>query len=146
MSVILARLHERQAPGAQMVHIFAAEQDSPDGMRKAYCGFTAHYSWLKSVSGLAGMPCELCLLDAPLKVAETSAEVIELPTEIDMAGPLFAIGLRGERVWHEVPSDPIVGDYESRSVVLTVCGCMGWLMPGDPYLDWSRCRECDETR
>lgn len=147
MTIILARLTEDVPSAQRSVHVFLTGQNSLNGWRQAQCGFTAHHSGLESVPGLAGMPCELCLIETPLEPSAPTQEpdIVEPSAEIDMAGPLFAVGLRGEREWHMVPERPIVGDYDGRKVVLADCGRMAWLMPGEPYSGWPRCGECSSV-
>lgn len=57
-----------------------------------------------------------------------------------------AIGLRGEPEWHDVAPNPLINTYEGRPVVITECGRMGWLRPGDPPEGWQRCSGCAESQ
>lgn len=133
-----------------MVHTFPADQQCDDGMRRAHCGFAAHYSHLEPMLGIAGMPCELCMRAATTSCSayfEPPKHTPEIELRWDHDGvyldsDAYAVGLHGERQVHQVPSKPLWRPFEGRLVVVANCGRLGWLLSGAPPAEWDRCVEC----
>lgn len=137
-NIILARLHA--VYGGGRVHSFDAGQDSHDGIRKAFCGFTAHYSALEPLPGLTGLGCELCIAEAPIATQQPPETCT--PADDPASEQLYAVALRGEREWHRVAMPPVTSTYEYDTVALTTCGSIGILRHGDPPPEWSPCHTC----
>ncbi|MGJ7908513.1 hypothetical protein ACOQFL_18770 [Actinopolyspora sp. H202] len=151
MNVIFARLNENHPPMVRSVHIFApSENIGLDGIRKAYCGFITHYSNLESTEAFAGMPCELCLKDAPVEPAETAparlpeAAKREREPEIDLSRPAYAASLSDDRIWHDISAPLLVRNYRDGHAAQTICGHLGWFTPGTPPSNWQHCPECEQ--
>lgn len=150
MSVIIARLSvgaDRRAD--RRAHFFDPECSlQPGGMRQALCGFTAHESVLEPLPDVVGpLPCELC-------IARTSSHGTLAPPDTQVTVPAddvdsrrtYAVGLRGESEWHDVPEHPVMEIYEGREVVVTECGVIGFLLFGKPPPGYEPCDACPSVK
>lgn len=144
--VILARLRESPDRRAdRRVHFFDVQRNQEDDARKALCGFTAHHAVLELVPEVLGLVCELCIAVASVGSPETDSTSI--PPEDDPDSPAtYAVALRGELVWHQIPERRVVDVYEGREVVVAECGCIAFLVFGTPPERYERCPECATFR
>ncbi|MBE9375994.1 hypothetical protein IQ251_16200 [Saccharopolyspora sp. HNM0983] len=134
--IILARLHSSTD---HRVHSFDAHQHG-DGTRTALCGFTAHHSALEPLPHITGMGCELCILATPLDEQPTTETTP--PDDDPTSATVYAVGLRGELRWHDVPEHPLIHHHAGREVVLAECGSIGFLVFGIPPERYERCPDC----
>lgn len=65
-----------------------------------------------------------------------------LKTRIEDDARVYAVGLRGEFVRHEVPEPPVIQLHESREVVIAECGCLAFPRFGTPAQHYERCPVC----
>lgn len=131
-----------------------------DGPWTAVCGERAHPADVDVVEAFAGAPCVVCALSAATVSAAPAVPREELdgpPVELDSlpelpgepAGPvpdeaLFALSWR-ERTIHHVAADAPRVVLQGRTLVLGVCGVLGWgPLPSAPS-GWLRCAECERA-
>ncbi|WP_338596764.1 hypothetical protein [Saccharopolyspora sp. SCSIO 74807] len=140
MPLIIARHRAGSA-----AHFFDVEQQNGDD-RKALCGFACGAGELVQLQNLSGvLPCELCIRDAPDDQLRPTREAVAaevLPSDDEDSAHTYAVGLRGEFVWHDVPEHPVMQLYQGREVVITECGCIAFLVFGTPPERYARCPQC----
>lgn len=124
MTLIVARRHRDS-----LAHFFDVGRQNDSG-RKALCGFVCRADELVQLPKLKGLlPCELCIRDAPNEFPGPTSDrdaAGVVPADEENGARTYAVGLRGEFVWHDVPERPVLQFYEGREVVVTECGCISW--------------------
>lgn len=143
--VILARLRPGLVGNFQLtVHAFPADQHDTNGQRTAICGFAAHGTLLEIVDGIVGMGCEWCMVTVAANGLTGGHTTVPLPPAPapDSRGEPYAIGLRGELIWHAIATNPVQTRFEGRDAVLTACGAIGFLAKGTPPTAYKPCPTC----
>lgn len=129
--------------GHRTAHFFDAEQQVTGDTRKALCGYTCAAEQLEALSELDGtLPCELCIRDAPSDQLPAPEVAEQFPSDDETSAAVYGVALRGEFVWHRVPTPPQLHTYEGRDVVVTECGRIAFLLFGTPPDRYEPCPDC----
>ena len=143
--VVLARLREEFAsPGRpREVHAYWVPDGGEAGVLTAPCGHRLEPGRGERVEMFDGVPCSPCLL-LSLDAGGSASRIEVSPAgtgEIVPSGRC-AVGLRGDQVQHFVGGGAVRGSLDGRSVVLTLCGHLGWGPLATAPEHWAVCAEC----
>lgn len=142
--VVLARLREEFAsPGhPREVHAYSISPGDA-GVLTAPCGNRLEPGRGERVEVFDGVPCSPCLL-LSLDVGGSASRVEDFPVGAGETVPAGhrAVGLRGDQVQHFVDDGAVRGSLDGRSVVLTLCGHLGWGPLETAPEHWPVCAEC----
>ena len=143
--MVLARLREEfAAPGRPPeVHAYTVPAGGDAGVLTAPCGHRLEPGRGERVEVFDGVPCSPCLL-LSLDAGTSASRSAEFPAA---AGETVefgrcAVGLRGDQVQHFVGDGAVRGSLDGRSVVLTLCGHLGWGPLETAPEHWPVCAEC----
>lgn len=148
--VVLARLRPEYAPPGEppAVHAYRLHPTMPADITglTAPCGHVLQPGHGERVEQFEGAPCVRCLLFA-IGAEDTAIDADERePTTFAVAEASdtgrYAVGLRGDQVRHLVANNAIRGELDSRSVVLSLCGHLGWGPLETAPTHWLLCGEC----
>lgn len=165
MRITLARPHVGHS-GPPVVHAFPDPTDTDADSWLAVCGVQVHPGDVDIVEAFAGAPCMACALSAATVSAAPAVardEVDSPPIELDttpqlppepdepvvVGAPgelLFALSWR-ERIVHQATVDAPQVPYRERTLVLAVCGALGWgpLSTAPDSDEWGWCDECAQV-
>lgn len=145
--VVLARhRYAASAPGEPPeVHAYLVPDDDISSVPwRAPCGARIRRENAEVVPAFTGAPCSACALliaasdPAPARAcAEEPPEPGSAPTREG-----FSLSWR-ERELHRVAADAPRTEFDGRTVVLGLCGRLGWGPTPTPPRGWPRCPECD---
>lgn len=143
--VVVARLRQEFAsPGhPREVHAYSVPAGGDVGTLIAPCGNRLEPGRGERVEMFDGVPCSPCLLlstdagGSPSRGAECAADAGET-----VPSGRCAVGLRGDQVQHFVGDGAVRGSLDGRSVVLTLCGHLGWGPLATAPEHWPVCAEC----
>jgi hypothetical protein len=160
VTVIFARLLREHAHGEsqRVTHLIALPQNGtlPTELH-ARCGASFPTYALENLPGIGGAPCVACLAAIPLPPsalsdpdAMPSLPPASRPTPHRRRPPppsagAVALGLREEDLVHRVPDKPLASVLDGRTVVITECGVLGWIVQKEPDSQWRRCEACAGT-
>jgi hypothetical protein len=143
--VVLARLREEFAsPGCpREVHAYSVPGGGEVAVLTAPCGNRLKPGRGERVEMFDGVPCSPCLL-LSLDAGGSASMIEESPAGTGKTVPSgrFAVGLRGDQVQHIVDDVAVRGSLDGRSVVLTLCGNLGWGPLATAPGHWPVCAEC----
>ncbi|SFP51544.1 hypothetical protein SAMN05421810_102813 [Amycolatopsis arida] len=153
MPIIYARLLPQHATGesARCTHlvVLPANGALPSAL-VALCGMSFPPGVLENLPEIGGAPCTACL--ATPGPTPAGGPPVRRPSPHPRRGPAIpagrtsAVGLRETRLVHRVPAHPLASVLDGRTVVITTCGVLGWLLRDEPPTTWPRCTSCHDTR
>ena len=143
--VVLARLREEFAsPGRpREVHAYSVPAGGEVAVLIAACGYRLEPGRGERVEVFDGVPCSPCLL-LSIDAGSSASRSAEFPADAEETVPsgCRAVGLRGDQVQHFVGDGAVRGSLDGRSVVLTLCGHLGWGPLESAPEHWPACAEC----
>lgn len=146
--VVLARLREEFASAGRPreVHAYSVPDGGEAGVLTAPCGHRLEPGRGERVEVFDGVPCSPCLL-LSLDAGGSASGGPESPAGAGETVPSGrrAVGLRGDQVQHFVGDGAVRGSLDGRSVVLTVCGHLGWGPLATAPEHWPVCTECSDV-
>jgi hypothetical protein len=164
VTVIFARLLREYARGEsqRITHLIRLPCDGTLPVElTAHCGARFPPHVLENLVGIGGAPCNACLAAIPLPAAAPLRDLDALPslplahrptphprhrTPPAVPAPkAVVLGLREEELVHRVPDKPLASVLDGRTVVITVCGVLGWLTTATPEPHFRRCDDCART-
>ncbi len=146
MRVVLARRRDAVVCNGETPEVHAYRVPDDNGAPVVWvapCGDRIKPDEAELVEPFTGVPCSACGVIAAL--ASTVENVPELPAApdaelVDDSG-LFAISWR-ERVVHRVGGDAARAELDGRSLVMGLCGFLGWGPVVSVPEGWPVCESC----
>lgn len=141
MQVVLARRRVESYAADQPPEVHAYMRSEVDSsVWLAPCGSRITPDDAEIVQSFTGVPCSACGVIAALATPSTTTVGTEDAVLIDESGR-FGLSWR-ERVVHAVADDSMRAELGGRSLVMGMCGFIGWGPVASKPAGWHHCPEC----